>query len=185
VLVGSTLGGLARGAIVATGSVRRRVQLAGLRPDLSFRELRGNIDTRLAAVGAVDAIVMAQAALDRLEREVGVHDILEPDVMVPQVGQGALAVECRSSSAALEAVAVLDDADARRVYSAERSFLVVLGGDCDLPAGAHASLLADGTVTMVAMLATADDVPRRATGRDVDGDALGARLASELLRTSS
>jgi hydroxymethylbilane synthase len=97
-LVGSSLEGLPVGGLVATGSVRRRVQLSNLRPDLSFTGLRGNIETRLAKVGAgVDAVVVAAAALERLQRpEAAGADVLDPGVLVPQVAQGALAIECRA-----------------------------------------------------------------------------------------
>jgi hydroxymethylbilane synthase len=100
VLVGSSLDGLAPGAVVATGSVRRRSQLAWARPDLTFSGLRGNIDTRLAKAPGFGAIVMALAPLHRLglfDQVRGEHtiEVLEPAVMLPQVGQGALAIECR------------------------------------------------------------------------------------------
>lgn len=151
-LVGVRLDDLAAGATVATGSARRRAQLAALRPDLGFVELRGNIDTRLAKVGEVDAIVVAAAALDRLGRTPEVVDRLGVDTMIPQVGQAALAVETRADDTDLTAlVAQLDHADTRRCVTAERSFLETLGGDCELPAGAYATLV-DGAVRLQAML---------------------------------
>lgn len=154
-LVGSTLADLPSGAMVATGSNRRRVQLAELRPDLRFAELRGNMGTRLSRLGEFDAIVTAVAAMDRLGLELEVVDPLEPEVMLPQVGQGALAVECRSTDTdALERLAVIDHQLTRSLVEAERDFLIELGGDCDLPAGAHARLLGD-QVTVVGMLAGA------------------------------
>jgi hypothetical protein len=91
-LVGSTLADLPTGAVVATGSVRRRAQLAHLRPDLGFAELRGNIHTRLERAAGFDAIVVAAAALDRLDLSSRIAERLDPAVMVPQVSQGALAV---------------------------------------------------------------------------------------------
>lgn len=151
-LVGVRLDDLAAGATVATGSARRRAQLAALRPDLGFVELRGNIDTRLAKVGEVDAIVVAAAALDRLGRTPEVVDRLGVDTMIPQVGQAALAVETRADDTDLTAlVAQLDHADTRTCVTAERSFLETLGGDCELPAGAYATLV-DGAVRLRAML---------------------------------
>lgn len=151
-LVGVRLDDLAAGATVATGSARRRAQLAALRPDLGFVELRGNIDTRLAKVGEVDAIVVAAAALDRLGRTPEVVDRLGVDTMIPQVGQAALAVETRADDTDLTAlVAQLDHADTRTCVTAERSFLETLGGDCELPAGAYATLV-DGAVRLQAML---------------------------------
>lgn len=191
VLVGSTLDALAPGATVATGSTRRRVQLQALRPDLSFCELRGNIATRLGVLAdddGVDAVLMARAALDRLGLDPDDHggfDDLEAEVMVPQVGQGTLAVECRADDdSTRRALVALNDPDVERVFLAERAFLAFLGGDCDLPAGAFGQLV-DGAVSMVAMLAADGSVPRRATGRDVEGEALGRRLAGELSGTAS
>src|SRR5437660_2525976 len=95
-LVGGTLQGLPPGARVATGSVRRRAQLAWLRPDLTFRGLRGNIETRLRQASGFDAVVVAAAALVRLGRIDAADEVLDPALVVPQVGQGALAVECRT-----------------------------------------------------------------------------------------
>jgi len=96
-LVGSKLDDLAPGAVVATGSNRRRVQLAALRPDLTFVGLRGNIGTRLSKLGSFDALVMANAAIERLELQLDAVDVLTAEQMIPQVGQGTLAVECRSA----------------------------------------------------------------------------------------
>lgn len=155
-LVGRGLADLPTGAVVATGSQRRRVQLAHLRGDLRFVELRGNMATRLARVGEVDAIVVAVAALERLGLADRITEHLDASVMVPQVGQGALAVECRADDHdTIALLAAIDDADTRVQLTAERSFLVELGGDCSLPAGAHAWL--DGSdVVLRAVLAPAD-----------------------------
>ncbi len=152
-LVGCAFESLPVGARVATGSVRRRAQLAWHRPDLVFSELRGNIATRLAKAEAFDAIVMAAAALDRLEIDPGVVDRLGREVMVPQVAQGALAVECRADDPATrELLAAIEDPETRRVVDAERAFLLELGGDCSLPAGAHA-VSVDGDIELIGMLA--------------------------------
>ena len=186
-LVGSTLAELPDGAVVATGSNRRRVQLAELRPDLRFAELRGNIGTRLSRLGEFDAIVTAVAAIERLGLDLEVADPLEPEVMLPQVGQGALAVECRASdSETLERLAGIDHRLTRSLVEAERQFLIELGGDCDLPAGAHARVVGE-QVTVVGMLAGTprsdgsvqvhrasvngllDDLPGRAVARQLKG----------------
>ena len=129
--MGSTLDGLAAGALVATGSVRRRAQLAGLRPDLTFAGLRGNIDTRLAKADRFDAIVVAAAALRRLGRSDRLAEILEPGVMLPQVGQGALAIECRD-----------DDDRTRAAPRADQPHAVAAGGRrrTGLPGEARAGL---------------------------------------------
>jgi hydroxymethylbilane synthase len=143
VLVGGRLDSLPTGSMVATGSARRRAQLANLRPDLTFAGLRGNLATRLDAVGGgVAAVLVAKAAIDRLGwcppegREI---EVLEPDTMLPQVGQGALAVECRVEDVvARGALAEIDDPATRPLVVAERAFLAELGGGCTLPVGAHA-----------------------------------------------
>ncbi|MEM9133408.1 MAG: hydroxymethylbilane synthase [Actinomycetota bacterium] len=153
-LVGSTLAGLPIGATVATGSQRRKALLLDIRPDLQVVGLRGNIATRLARLADVDAIVSAWVALERLGERPDVVERLDPETFVPQVGQGALAVECRSDdSAALEALAAIDNPTARATVTAERSFLATLGGDCELPAGANATLGADGKLTIRGILA--------------------------------
>jgi hydroxymethylbilane synthase len=155
-LVGCRWDDLPPGAHVATGSVRRRAQMAWLRPDLRFSELRGNVPTRMEKAADFDAIVVAAAAIDRLELSAPVIDRLDPSVMVPQVAQGALAIECRlDDHATIEAVRALDHPETRRAVDAERAFLSELGGDCDLPAGAHAVLSGD-EIELVGMLATLD-----------------------------
>lgn len=157
-LVGARLAELAPGATIATGSNRRRVQLASLRPDLTFVGLRGNIGTRLSKLGSFDALVMANAAIERLDLELDTVDVLSPEQMIPQVGQGALAVECRADAPALiEALAKIDHASSRRMLEAERGFLLELGGDCDLPAGANAVIGSDGSMAITAMLSSADE----------------------------
>ena len=128
-LVGCRLAELPPGATVATGSVRRRAQLAWLRPDLTFAELRGNIATRLNKAADFDAIVMAAVALHRLGLEPDALDVLEPDFFVPQVGQGAIAVECRADNrAVLETLLAIEHEPSRRAVDAERAFLAELGG---------------------------------------------------------
>ncbi len=193
-LVGATLDTLGPGARVATGSVRRRVQLAHLRPDLTFCGLRGNMATRLAVVddpgAGVDAVVAAVAALARLEQSHRIAQILDPADMVPQVGQGALAVECRADDERTRALlAQIEEPGSRRAVDAERGFLAELGGDCDLPAGAHASAAADQAgepcLELDAMLASLDGhVVLRAQRRCGPGDspaAVGRALARHLL----
>ncbi len=185
-LIGSTWDALPTGARVATGSVRRRAQLAWHRPDLVFSELRGNIQTRLEklASGGFDAIVMAAAALDRLELALDAEvDRLDPSIMVPQVAQGALAIECRADdTATIEALQAIQDPATRRVVDAERAFLDELGGDCDLPAGAHAVLDRDGTIEIVGMLSSLDGrVLIRERRRGDDPDVLGREVARFLL----
>lgn len=150
-LVGSDLSSLrlsvATGldTVVATGSARRRVQLSALVPGLRFEELRGNMTTRLERSKDFDSIVVAAVALERLGLSAEVSELLDPEAMVPQVGQGALAVECRSDDQQLRDILdAVDDPETRTTVGAERAFLAELGGDCSLPAGAHATILGTG-----------------------------------------
>ncbi|HUR76562.1 MAG TPA: hydroxymethylbilane synthase [Acidimicrobiales bacterium] len=153
-LVGATLADLPRGATVGTGSARREALLRHLRPDLEFVGLRGNIATRLARVGELQAIVAAVAALERLDLGDRISETFDPDVFVPQVGQGALAVECREADAETRARLVkIDNAEAHACVLAERAFLAELGGGCDAPVGAHASPLTDGAMRLVGFYA--------------------------------
>jgi hydroxymethylbilane synthase len=192
VLVGAALVDLPVGAIVATGSNRRRVQLQDLRPDLRFVELRGNIQRRVSMAGTaiegdeppagerIAAIIAAGAALLRQDLEDAITDWLPPYVMTPQVGQGALGIECRDDDeSTLDLLRAIEHAPSRRRVDAERSFLVALGGDCDLPAGAHATLADDadpnGEITL-RMVVGADDGSRleRAVIRGHDAATIGA-----------
>ncbi len=182
-LVGLRLDQLTAGATVATGSQRRRVQLRRLRPDLSFVELRGNMATRLSKVPDGGSIVVAAAALQRLGLEQHLCEVLEPDRLVPQVGQGALAIECRADDEpVLGLLGLVEDASSRRRVDAERAFLVELGGDCDLPAGAHATLDGEG-IALSGFLAGSDAVgaPFAAdTVTGTDAERLGIELARRL-----
>ena len=182
-LVGCRLAELPAGATVATGSVRRKAQLAWARPDLAFAELRGNIATRLNKAATFDAIVMAAVALQRLGLEPDVLDVLEPDVFVPQVGQGAIAVECRADDrAVLETLLAVEHGPSRRAVDAERAFLAELGGDCSLPAGAHASTGRDGSLELTGLLASLDGRTLiRDTRRGRDPETLGRAVAWHLL----
>jgi hydroxymethylbilane synthase len=156
-LVGRTLDSIPTGGRVGTGSVRRRAQLAALRPDLTFGSLRGNLETRVAKAADFDAVVVAMAAMERLGLDERVAEVLDPSVMLPQVAQGALAVECREDDTeTCAAVAVLDDPAARAAVEAERAFLRQLGGGCDLACGALAQLRPEGRVAIEVLLASLD-----------------------------
>ena len=186
VLVGATLADLAPGATVASGSLRRRAQLAHTRPDLRFEGLRGNIGTRLARVEQADvaAVVMAAAALDRLGLSQRIAERLDPEVMLPQVGQGALAVECRSDDT--DTRCLLDRIEytpSRRAVDAERGFLAELGGDCSVPAAAHATLAGD-RLRFRGLVASADGrtmLRHELAGPASSGAARGRSVACQLL----
>ena len=187
-LVGATLAELPAGATVATGSQRRRVQLAQIRPDLQFAELRGNMATRLSKVPEGGAIVVAAVALQRLRLAEHLSEVLSADEVVPQVGQGALALECREDDDVVrQLLAFVEHAETRRCVDAERAFLAELGGDCDLPAGAHAVLATapDGTeaLQLSAILATEGSAAGRLHRHRAFGDdpvALGTQVARHL-----
>lgn len=137
-LVGRRLADLADGAVVASGSVRRRAQLGGVRPDLRFVELRGNIASRLSKIPDDGAIVMAVAALEILGLTDRIAQELDPAVFVPAVGQGCVAVECRADDdRTVEVLSAIDDPTTRRAVEVERAFLAELGSGCSLPVGAH------------------------------------------------
>ena len=149
------IAGTGRVPVVASGSARRRVQLAGLLGTVEFAELRGNMATRLDRAGSFDAIVVATVALQRLGLADRLTEVLPETVMVPQVGQGALAVECRAGDD--ETIALLgsiEDRPSRTAVDAERGFLAELGGDCSLPAGAHCRFTDAGTLRIDAVLAS-------------------------------
>lgn len=181
-LVGCRWDDLPSGAHVATGSVRRRSQMAWHRPDLRFSELRGNVPTRMEKAVDFDAIVVAAAAIDRLELSAPIIDRLDPSVMLPQVAQGALAIECRADDATtIERLQGIDHPETRRAVDAERAFLSELGGDCDLPAGAHAVLVGP-EIELVGMLASLDGrilIRERRIG--AEPEALGRAVARFLL----
>lgn len=131
---------LPAGAVVGTSSVRRQAQLRARRPDLEYVEFRGNVDTRLAklAQGKADAIILAAAGLDRLQKAGVIRERFAPEVLCPAPGQGALAIECRAGDDAMHAILQpLDDRDTRYAITAERRCLAALGGGCLVPIGAY------------------------------------------------
>src|SRR5215469_5847034 len=135
-----SLHALPHGAVVGTSSQRRRAQLLSLRPDIQAVEFRGNVDTRLRklAEGQVDAILLAAAGLDRLEKTELVRQRLEPKDFCPAAGQGSLGIETRlKDEAAMAALAFLDDRATRYAVTAERAALAALGGGCQVPIGIH------------------------------------------------
>jgi hydroxymethylbilane synthase len=181
-LVGTTLAGLPEGAEVATGSLRRQAQLAAVRPDLRFVSLRGNMATRVARAAEHDAVVVAAVALERLGLADHIAEHLPVEVVLPQIAQGALAVECREDDIALrDALGAIEDRDARRCVDAERSFLAELGGDCSLPAAAYAVVTRTGALSLEARLASVDG--RTLLRHVVEGAeaSIGAAAARHLL----
>lgn len=182
-----TLEALPPGARVGTGSPRRVAQLRTRRPDLDIVPLRGNVETRLAAVaeGRLDAILLAYAGLTRLGLRSHVTQVLDTDVMLPAPGQGALAVECRVDREDVVAVlGEIDDAATRHATTAERALLAALEAGCTAPIGALAE--PDGHTGLLlqafAGTDTADLTFRDAlTGAAAEPEALGEALAQRLL----
>jgi hydroxymethylbilane synthase len=141
----STFENLPPGSKVGTSSLRRRSQLRHLRPDLEYVEFRGNVDTRLRKLGEgqVAAIMLAAAGLDRLDKTEWIRERLEPEVVCPAAGQGALGIETRKDDAnIIEVIAFLDDSDTRFAVTAERIALSALGGGCQVPIGVHCRRIA-------------------------------------------
>ena len=181
-LVGSFWGDLPKGATIATGSIRRRSHLSHLRPDLKFQDLRGNIETRLLRIDEVDAVVIAKAALDRLDLNPEQMDPLPVSVLLPQVGQGALGIECREED--LEIIQMLkriEDQKVRAAVDAERSFLAEVGSGCSLPVAAHA-VLKEEEIFLEASIASKDGMTLlKAEGSGSDANKLGLKIANKLL----
>ena len=181
---GLALHRLPAGARVGTTSLRRRAQVAALRPDLVLQDLRGNVDTRIRKLhaGACDAIVLAVAGLERLGRRGEATEVLEADAFLPAPGQGAIALECRQDDAPLAAaLAPLDHAPSARAVAAERALLAGLQGGCNVPLGAYA-VEEDGALHLTAFVARPDGSGLlRGRARDADPLRAGAALAEQLL----
>jgi hydroxymethylbilane synthase len=187
VLIGApTLGALAHGARVGTASVRRRAQLLARRPDVQIVFLRGNVDTRLRKwrAGVADALVLAAAGLARLGLDEPDAHPIDPEECLPAVGQGALALECRADDDRTRALlAAIEDAPAAIAVAAERAFLEAIGGDCNTPLAAHATV-SDDTVHLRAMVSDSEGRRRlddAGTAAAQDADALGRQLAERLI----
>lgn len=177
---------LPAGATVATGSLRRRSQILHRRPDLRLADIRGNVETRLRKLEEenLDAVVLAQAGLERLGLGNAITHVLDPAWMLPAVGQGALGLECRADdSATLALLRTLDDAGARAAAAAERSFLFALGGGCLVPIGALATITAN-LLNLRGVVLPPDGQARIESGvmgPAVRAEELGRQLAEELL----
>ncbi len=189
-LVGSTLANLRQGARVGTSSLRRQAQLRHLRPDLDLRDLRGNVDTRLRKVesGEYDAIMVSKAGLDRLGLSQRISETLAPEVCMPAVGQGAIAVECRlKDTEAGDLLAPLDDAETRTAIIAERALLSALHGGCQVPMGAWARI-ERGELVMDACICSVDGlqyVKQRATAPPGQAAQLGEHMARLLVEAGA
>ncbi|MGC4174981.1 hydroxymethylbilane synthase [Demequina sp.] len=183
---GRTLSGLHKGARVGTGSPRRAAQVLALRHDLVTVPIRGNVDTRLAMVGAdLDAVVLAAAGLNRLGREAEASELFDPADMLPAPGQGALAVEIADDTPAelAELVRSLDHPATRAAVTAERAALAVLDAGCSAPVGAFATV-EDGTLRLTVRVMNTEGtltLTEKTAGRADDAESLGRAAAHALL----
>lgn len=182
---GMALASLPAGARVGTSSLRRICQLRALRPDLKLADLRGNVDTRLRKLreGQYDAIILAAAGLKRLGFEEVITELIEPDLLLPAVGQGIIGIEARAGDDdVLRLLAPLDDRTARTAITAERAFLARIGGGCQIPVGALAYLEGDALL-LYGMIGARDGRMVRGVRRGpvLDPAGLGVALAEELL----
>lgn len=185
-LVGSTLANLRDGARVGTSSLRRQAQLRRVRADLDLRDLRGNVDTRLRKVqsGEYEAVVVSKAGLDRLGFSQRISEVLSPEVCMPAVGQGAIAVECRlHDREAQDLLAPLDDPETRAAVIAERALLGALHGGCQVPMGAWARI-ERGELLMDACVCSVDGahcVKQHAAAEPEQAAQLGEHMARLLV----
>ena len=183
---GASFDALSSGSRIGTSSVRRRSQLLQRRRDLQMLEIRGNVDTRLRKLdeGHYEAIVLAACGLIRLGLEERITEYLEFSLMLPEPGQGALAVEARADDGAtLEMVGALDDPVSRACVDAERAFLRALGGGCRVPIAAYAEHR-DGTLELEGAVIAPDGSSQlrgRVLGPMTEPVALGERLAEQLV----
>jgi hydroxymethylbilane synthase len=174
------------GAHVGTSSLRRQAQLKAARKDLRISPLRGNVDSRLKKLesGEYDAIILACSGLERLQRKENVREIIDPKLMCPAAGQGALAIEIRKGdSATRDLISFFDHPSSRIETACERAVLNALGGGCQVPIGVHAQV-AGPVLRVQAVVARPDG--RQVIRLSIEGDAaqplsVGEELGRELL----
>lgn len=177
---------LPQGAVLGTSSLRRKAQLLAVRPDLKIVDLRGNVDTRLRKLdeGQMDAIILAAAGLERLGHADRIREIIPTTVCLPAVGQGALAIECRSDNKEVrEMLAFLNDLPTKQATDAERTFLGLIEGGCQVPIGVHAEVENDN-VKIEAVIASLDGskvLRNNITGPAADAVGLGRKLGQQML----
>jgi len=183
---GRSFGELRRGAVIGTSSLRRAAQLRHARSDIEIVPLRGNLDTRLKKLQTenLDAIVLAAAGVKRLELEHRITEYLDPEVMLPAVGQGALCIEIRQNDAIIAPlVKTLDDTPTRAVVLGERAFLNRLGGSCQVPIAGHGEIK-DNTFHLTGLVADIHGSPiykSTLSGTVDSSESVGISLAEELI----
>ena len=174
------------GSVLGTSSLRRRAQLLARRPDLKIVDLRGNVDTRLKKLdeGQMDAIILAAAGLTRLGHADRIKEIIPQSYCLPAVGQGALAIECRTDNFKVrQMLDFLNDTATKQATDAERAFLGLLEGGCQVPIGVHAEVN-EGRIAMEAVIASLDGstvLRDTAEGNATDAVTLGRALGQKML----
>ncbi len=182
----ASLDAIPAGGTIGTSSLRRKAQLAALRPDLDIQDLRGNLDTRLRKLeeGQYDAIILAAAGLNRLGLQKRITRLFSAKEMVPAIGQGALGIELRTRDKdLLTALQFLHHPETATAVAAERAFLFRLEGGCQVPIGAHATVSEQG-VELTGLIASVDGRVLLRDSRSAaqeDAATLGTTLADVLL----
>ncbi len=176
---------LPAGSVIGTSSLRRLAQLRHHFPHLTFKDIRGNVNTRLAKLdaGEYDGIILAVAGLQRLDMSDRIHQVIPAEISLHAVGQGALGIECREGDTEiLEVIKALEDPESRDRALAERSLLRQLEGGCQVPIGVNTSIEGN-TLTLTAMVASLDGkklVKDTISGQSIDAEKLGIDLAERL-----
>ena len=174
------------GAILGTSSLRRKAQLLARRPDLDIRDLRGNVDTRLRKLdeGQYDAVILAAAGLTRLGYGDRIRETLPSDFCIPAVGQGALAIECRMDNTEVRSMLeFLNHSETKSCTDAERAFLGLVEGGCQVPIGVHADIESD-VMHITAIIASLDGttlIRDEIDGNPADAVMLGKTLGTRML----
>lgn len=187
---GTTIFNLPDGAIVATGSLRRKCQLLHVRPDLNLVELRGNVPSRIKKFleSDWDAIILARAGVERLKLNKYISSIIKTDIMLPAVGQGALGIETRADNKFVnDIVKSIHHEDTYKAVLAERALLKTLEGGCQVPIGAFAETKSNG-LTIDALVGSLDGsltYRKKIRGSRSNPEKLGKKLADDLLKAGA
>jgi hydroxymethylbilane synthase len=185
VIIGRSLQELRKGSKIGTGSLRRMAQLLAARPDVNVEPVRGNVDTRLRKLddGQFDAMVLAAAGLNRLGWSHRIAEHLSVEIMCPAVGQGVLAIETRTSGEAMKACLKLDHPETHACIAAERSVLAQLGGGCQVPVGAYATIVGSRMHIRTVVISTDGKtlVRHEDEGAITEAETIGARAGHALL----
>ena len=187
---GITVENLPSGAVIATGSLRRKAQLLHLRPDIKTQELRGNVPTRIKRFleSGWDGIILARAGVERLKLQRHISSIISTEEILPAVGQGALGIEIREDNkTAIQFLQSINDEKTFIAIKAERSLLKVLEGGCQVPIGAYAQMKPNGLYldAVVASLDGSITYRKKMRGPKTDPEKLGKRLAKDLLKAGA